>query len=115
MPCPALEVADISRDHGAAWRQADSGHVSLGRLKAMSAIRLPDRSPRRPCRVLTALYDDRLQLLPQSALPKMPRCSGQAMAGRTPARLLAAPSLSHRVHDAGGDCRHRLPEQGRRL
>jgi len=38
MPRPALEVADILRDHGAAWRQANAGHVSLGQLKVMSAI-----------------------------------------------------------------------------
>jgi hypothetical protein len=35
---PALEVADIFRAHGSAWRQANAGHVSLGQLKAMSAI-----------------------------------------------------------------------------
>ena len=33
-----LEVADIFRDHGAAWRKANAGHVSLGQLKVMSAI-----------------------------------------------------------------------------
>ena len=38
MPRPALEVADILRDHGAAWREANRGHVSLGQLKVMSAI-----------------------------------------------------------------------------
>jgi len=35
---PVLEVADIFRDHGPAWRQANAGHVSLDQLKAMSAI-----------------------------------------------------------------------------
>jgi len=35
---PALEVADIFRDHGAAWRAANAGHVSLGQLKVMGAI-----------------------------------------------------------------------------
>src|SRR6202043_1860601 len=35
---PALEFADIFRDHGAAWRRANAGHVSLGQLKVMSAI-----------------------------------------------------------------------------
>jgi hypothetical protein len=35
---PRLEVADIFRDHGAAWRAAHAGHVSLGQLKVMSAI-----------------------------------------------------------------------------
>jgi hypothetical protein len=33
-----LEVADIFRDHGPAWRQANAGHASLGQLKVMSAI-----------------------------------------------------------------------------
>lgn len=35
---PALEVADILRDHGSAWRDANAGRVSLGALKVMSAI-----------------------------------------------------------------------------
>ena len=35
---PALEVADIFRAHGPAWRQAQQGHLSLGQLKVMSAI-----------------------------------------------------------------------------
>src|SRR5580700_10025947 len=34
----ALEVADIFRGHGAAWRRANAGHVSLDQLKVMSAI-----------------------------------------------------------------------------
>jgi Putative transposase/Transposase zinc-binding domain len=36
---PRLEVADIFRRHGPAWRQANAGHVSLGQLKVMSAIK----------------------------------------------------------------------------
>src|SRR5664279_3297541 len=35
---PALEVADIFRAHGSAWRQAQQGHLSMGQLKVMSAI-----------------------------------------------------------------------------
>jgi hypothetical protein len=35
---PKLEVADIFRDHGSAWRAANAGHVSLDQLKVMSAI-----------------------------------------------------------------------------
>jgi Putative transposase/Transposase zinc-binding domain len=35
---PALEVANIFRGHGPAWRQANAGHVSLGQLKVMAAI-----------------------------------------------------------------------------
>ena len=38
MPLPALEVAEIFRDHGAAWRAANAGHISLDQLKVMSAV-----------------------------------------------------------------------------
>ena len=38
MARPTLEVADIFRDHGPAWRQAHTGDVSLDQLKVMSAI-----------------------------------------------------------------------------
>ena len=34
----ALELADILRRHGPAWRAAHAGHVSLAQLKVMSAI-----------------------------------------------------------------------------
>jgi hypothetical protein len=35
---PSLEVADIFRGLGSAWRRAHAGHISLGQLKVMSAI-----------------------------------------------------------------------------
>src|ERR1019366_8943585 len=38
MSRPVLEVADIFRSRGPAWRRANAGHVSLGQLKVMSAI-----------------------------------------------------------------------------
>ena len=38
MSRPALEVADIFRDHGPAWRRAMRGHISIEQLKVMSAI-----------------------------------------------------------------------------
>lgn len=38
MSRPALEVADIFRSHGPAWRKAHAGHLSLDQLKVMSAI-----------------------------------------------------------------------------
>jgi hypothetical protein len=38
LPRPPLEVADIFRGHGPAWRRANAGHVSLDQLKVMSAI-----------------------------------------------------------------------------
>ena len=38
MPRQSLEVADIFRDHGLAWRRANRGHVSHAQLKVMNAI-----------------------------------------------------------------------------
>ena len=38
MPRPSLEVADIFCNHGAAYRKANCGHISLDQLKVMSAI-----------------------------------------------------------------------------
>ncbi len=38
MPGHALEVADIFRSHGPAYRRANAGHLSLPQLKVMSAI-----------------------------------------------------------------------------
>lgn len=38
MSRPTLEVADIFRQHGAAWRQSQAGHLNLQQLKVMSAI-----------------------------------------------------------------------------
>lgn len=35
---PALEVADVFRTHGPAWRAKQAGHLSLGQLKTMSAV-----------------------------------------------------------------------------
>lgn len=38
MSRPTLEVADIFRQQGAAWRQSQAGHLNLQQLKVMSAI-----------------------------------------------------------------------------
>jgi len=38
MPGPILEVADVFRAHGAAWRATNTGHISLDQMKVMSAI-----------------------------------------------------------------------------
>lgn len=38
MARPRLEIADIFRAHGPAWRRDNAGHVSLAQLKVMSAI-----------------------------------------------------------------------------
>jgi hypothetical protein len=39
MARPSLEVADILRAHGDAYIGAHAGHLSLGQLKVISAIR----------------------------------------------------------------------------
>ena len=74
MARPPLEVADIFRAHGPAFRIANAGHVSLDQLKVMSAIETcRRRCARRTRRALRGLWADarRLQLLPQSALPEV--------------------------------------------
>ena len=38
MPRPKLEVADIFRTHGPAYRRANAGHLNLSQLRVMSAI-----------------------------------------------------------------------------
>src|SRR3954452_24277677 len=38
MPRPRLEVADVFRRHGEAWREAQAGHLSRAQLRVMSAI-----------------------------------------------------------------------------
>ena len=38
MPRPKLEVADVFRRHGEAWRTANAGHVSLAQRRVMTAI-----------------------------------------------------------------------------
>jgi hypothetical protein len=40
MSRPRLEVADIFRRHGAAWRVANEGHLSLGQRRVMTAIEI---------------------------------------------------------------------------
>ena len=89
---PALEVADIFRDHGPAWRRANQGHLSHAQMKVMAAIE--------GCRT-AALgghvarceqggHSHRLQQLPQPALPEVPR-RGARVAGGAPDRLLQVP------------------------
>ncbi len=100
---PALEVADIFRAHGPAWRQHQRGHLSLGQLKVMSAIE--------QCRSLAlgghalrcsscAATADRLQLVPQSALSEVPEQRRAALARSTPGRSLARAVLPRGFHPA---------------
>ena len=74
----ALEVADIFRAHGAAWRHAQHGHLSLGQLKVMSAIE----------RCRTAALGGHELVCPSCAQPQIaynscrnrhcPKCQGSA-------------------------------------
>ena len=112
---PALEVADIFRDHGPAWREANAGHVSLGQLKVMSAIE--------SCR--TAALGGHVARCEDCAHTRIaynscrnrhcPKCQGAAakewLAERE-AELLPVPYYPRGVHAAGADRRHRLSEQG---
>ncbi len=65
---PVLEVADILREHGPAWRETNRGHVSLDQLKVMSAIErcrtvaLGGHVAR--CENAVRSYAHRLQLVP---------------------------------------------------
>src|SRR3954471_15605281 len=89
--------------------QPIEGHVGHRALPHGGAWR-----PRRTLRGLLA-HDDCLQQLPQPALPEVPGCSRKGVARRAPGRSPAPPLLPCRVHAAGRDRRHRLPEQGRDL
>ena len=40
MPRPILEVADIFRRHGAGWRAANEGHLSLAQRRVMTAVEI---------------------------------------------------------------------------
>ena len=40
MSRPRLEVADVFRRHGAGWRAANEGHLSLAQRRVMTAIEI---------------------------------------------------------------------------
>ena len=75
---PALEVADIFRDHGSAWRKANAGHVQPRPAESDVCDRdLPHRSSRRPCRALRGL---RLTTIAYNSCRNRhcPKCQGAA-------------------------------------
>ena len=79
MPRPVLEVADIFRSHGAAWRKANAGHLSLGQVKAMAAIEAAAR------RSLAAMLQLASSATPSSATtPAATGTAPSAMYGRRP-------------------------------
>ncbi len=74
----ALEVSDIFRAQGQAWRQAHAGHISLGQLKVMSAIEAC-RSAALGGHVLQCQSCDHRQIAYNSCRNRhCPRCQGSA-------------------------------------
>ena len=72
-----LEVADIFRDFGPAWRRARAGHLSLGQLKVMSAIERC-RSAALGGHVLYCRNCDRTQIAYNSCRNRhCPKCQGR--------------------------------------
>jgi len=73
-----LEVADIFRAQGEAWRQAHAGHISLDQLKVMSAIE-SCRSAALGGHVLRCSSCERQQIAYNSCRNRhCPRCQGSA-------------------------------------
>ena len=78
MSHPALEMADIFRDHGPAWRVANAGHVSLDQLKVMSAIE-QCRTARMGGYVVRCDACQHMQVLYRSCRNRhCPKCQGAA-------------------------------------
>jgi hypothetical protein len=74
----ALEVADIFRAHGPAWRQARRAHLSLGQLKVMSAIE-QCRSAALGGHVLRCQACEHVQIAYNSCRNRhCPKCQGNA-------------------------------------
>jgi len=74
----ALEVADIFRAQGKAWRQVHRGHISLGQLKVMSSIEAC-RSAALGGHVLHCQSCDHQQIAYNSCRNRhCPRCQGSA-------------------------------------
>jgi len=73
-----LEVADIFRDFGPAWREANAGHISLGQLKVMTAFERC-RSAALGGHVLRCTGCSELQIAYNSCRNRhCPKCQGSA-------------------------------------
>ena len=118
MSRPKLEVADIFRRHGAAWRAVNRAHLSLAQRRVMTAIEV--------CR--TAALGGHVERCEDCAHTRIaynscrnrhcPKCqwpAAQAWLAAREAELLAGAVLPRGVHAAGRARCHRLPEQGQGL
>src|SRR4029077_14253637 len=101
MSRPVLEGADVFRGHGAAWRQANAGHVSLGQLKVMSAIEncrtaaLGGHVAR--CENEKCAYTQIAYNVSYPALSQMPGSRCEGMACRPRGRAIAGAVLPRRI------------------
>jgi hypothetical protein len=115
---PALEVADIFRRHGEAFRQAHSGRLGGVERRVMGAITA--------CR--TAVLGGHVEQCDDCgatriaynscrnpSLSQMPGTGAGPMARGSASRTAAGAVLSCRLHTAGTGQRDRVPEQVRRL
>lgn len=104
VPRPRLEIADIFRTHGPAWRRAP--------FRACQPDP-PHRGARRACDGLRQVRSPahRLQLLQEPALPEVPGTGGARLDGRACRRPAAGGVLPRRLHPAGRDRPDRLLEQ----
>ena len=96
VPRPALEVADIFRDHGPAWRRAIPRPPQPRPVEGDERDRgLPHGGPRRPRCALrepgVRPHRHRLQQLSQSALPEVPGQPGREWLEARKAELLEVP------------------------
>jgi hypothetical protein len=111
-----LEVADVFRRHGDAYRRAHDGHLGRVERRVMSGHRaVPDGGAGRAHRGLRRLRPRplRLQLVPQPALPEVPGAGPRRVARHPTSRTAAGSILPRRVHPAGRRW-PRLPPRTRR-
>src|SRR3981081_3877617 len=118
MSRPVLEVADILRDHGSAWRRANAGHVSLDQLKVMSAI---ERCRTAALGVHVARCEDCAYTViaynscRNRHCPKCQAAAAKQWLAEREAELLPVGYFHVVVTLPGPDARCRLPEKGRHL
>ncbi len=115
MERPKLEVADIFRRYGEAYREKHGASMSTAQRRVMTAIEV--------CRTCGSRRTDRtvrsvrppthlLPLLPKSPLPKVSIAGSRRVDPTPPRRTSRLRVLPRCLHGAGRDCRDRLPEQG---
>ena len=113
---PALEVADIFRRHGEAYRRAHAGHLSRTDRRVMGAIEACRTAAlsghverfRAECGLVRIAYN----CAAVSALPEMSGIGACRLAGREADRAAAGAVFPRRLHAARAGRRDRLPEQG---